>query len=239
MACTLQGVITCGIVLAFFDILHGLTTLGFYGYQFVIESFYLCPLNLPVEKCHNKIYIYEQMYELRVYIGIGEGIAGALFAIFYIVALVKRKPSLTWFWLLKSFAIIAVNIYYLSSWLIRQGRYDHIEWEKSAYEDYFIYFGQGLTLAQIIIMVLYCLIGGIFTYKVCEERTASKRSLRHRRKWGSNDASAPPLDNYDEEEAQYLNRALTNSEKTLPVKSSRQSLTDLERADTFKHSTGV
>ncbi|KAK7075066.1 hypothetical protein SK128_007572 [Halocaridina rubra] len=239
MACTLRGVITCGIILAIFDVLHGLASLGFYAYQFVMWSFYLCPLNLPVEKCHNKIYIFDQMFKLRVYIGIGEGAAGVLFAIFYIVALVKRKPSLTWFWLLKSFAIIAINIYYLSSWLIRQGRYDHIEWEKAEYEDEFIYFGQGLTLAQIIIMVLYCLIGGLFTYKVCEERTASRRSLRHRRKWSSNDATAPPIDHYDEEEAQYLNRALTNSEKTLPVKSSRQSLTELDRADTFKHSTGV
>lgn len=239
MACTLRSVVTCGILLAIMDILHGVITLGFYGYQFVVESFYLCPLNLPVEKCHNKIYIYEQMFEMRVYIGIGEGIIGMLFAIIYIVALVKHKPSLTWMWLLKSFAVIAINIYYLSSWLIRQGAYDHIDWEKADYEDEFIYFGQGLTLAQMIIMVLYCLIGGLFTYKVVEERTASRRSLRHRRNWNSHDATAPPIDNYDEEEAQYLNRALTNSEKTLPVRASKQSLTELNRADTFKHSTGV
>ncbi|XP_071546616.1 uncharacterized protein [Panulirus ornatus] len=238
MACSLRCVVVCGILLAVLDILHGLVTLGFYGYQFIIESFYLCPLELPVEKCHNKIYIYEQMFEMRVYIGIGEGIACVLFSIFYIIALVKHKPSLTWVWLMKSFAVIAINVYYLAAWLIRQGRYDHIEWEKQDYEDDFVWAGEGLTLAQIIIMILFCLIGGIFTYKVCEERTASRRNLRHRRKWSSHDATAPPL-NYDEEEAQYLNEALTNSDKTLPVRASKQSLSEISRTDTFKHSTGV
>lgn len=75
--------------------------------------------------------------------------------------------------------------------------------------------------------------------QVCEERTASRRNLRLRKSY-SPDASAPPLD-YDSEEGQYLNDALTESEKTLgsPGRSSKQSLTDLSRADTFKHSTGV
>ncbi|XP_066990724.1 uncharacterized protein [Macrobrachium rosenbergii] len=239
MACTLRAVVTCGIILAVIDVFHGLTTTGFYAYQFIVELFYLCPLDLPLELCHNKNYIYEQMFETRVYIGLGEGVVGVLFSLFYIMALVKRKPSLTWLWLLKAFAVIAINIYYLSSWVIRQGRYEHINWEKDEYEDEFVYAGQGLTLIQIIILVLYCLIGGIFTYKVCEERTASRRSLNHKRKWDANDASAPPLDHYDEEEAQYLNKALTNSEKTLPVRASKTSLTDLSRVDTFKHSTGV
>lgn len=75
--------------------------------------------------------------------------------------------------------------------------------------------------------------------QVCEERTASRRSLRHRRKWDSQDATAPPIDHYDPEEAEYLNDALTNSEKTLPVRASKNSLTEISRADTFKHSTGV
>nr|XP_053656166.1 uncharacterized protein LOC128704980 [Cherax quadricarinatus]XP_053656167.1 uncharacterized protein LOC128704980 [Cherax quadricarinatus] len=241
MACTLKSVVVCGILLAILDIIHGLVTSGFYGYQFIVQSFYLCPLNLPVEKCHNKIYIYEQMFQMRVFIGIGEGIAGVIFSVIYIVALVKHKPSLTWIWLMKSFAVVAINVYYLSNWLIRQGRYDHINWEKHRFEDQFIYAGEGLTLAQVVIMVLFCFIGAIFTYKVCEERTASRRnSLRHRRKWGSNDATAPPLDHYDEEEAQYLNDALTNSEKTLPARAtSKQSLSEISREDTFKHSTGV
>ncbi|KAG7162662.1 hypothetical protein Hamer_G019380 [Homarus americanus] len=206
---------------------HGLVTLGFYGYQFIIESFYLCPLDLPVEKCHNKIYIYEQMFETRVHIGMGEGIACVFFAILYIIALVKHKPSLTWIWLMKSFAVIAINVYYLAAWLIRQGRYDHIEWEKQDYEDEFVFTAEGLTLAQIVIMILFCLIGAIFTYKV-----------RGEDKW-AHDATAPPLDHYDEEEAQYLNDALTNSDKTLPARVSKQSLSEISRADTFKHSTGV
>ncbi|XP_068217539.1 uncharacterized protein [Palaemon carinicauda] len=239
MACSLRAVITCGIILAVLDVIHGLATTGFYGYRFIVESFYLCPLDLPIDKCHNKNYVYEQMFETRVYIGIGEGIVGVLFSLFYVMALVKRKPSLTWLWLLKSFAIIAINIFYLSSWLIRQESYDYIKWEKAEYEDEFVFTAQALTLAQIVIMVIYCLIGGVFTYKVCEERTASRRSLNHKRKWDSNNATAPPLDNYDEEEALYLNKALTNSEKTLPVRASRNSLSELSRADTFKHSTGV
>lgn len=82
--------------------------------------------------------------------------------------------------------------------------------------------------------------------QVVEEKRASRRSLRSRRKWNSHDATAPPM-GYDDEEAQYLNQALTNSEKTLPVRASKQSLaaasqhsmTELDRPDSYKHSTGV
>lgn len=244
--CTLRCVIKCGIFLAALDIIHAVTSFGFYGYQYIIEMWYLCPIDLAVEKCHNKIYIFEQMFEMRCYIGVGEGIAGIFCCAIYILALVKRKPSLTWLWLIKSFAVIGVNIYYLSNWVIRQGRYDHLEWEKQTYEDEFIWAAEGLTLAQILIMLFYCLIGGLFTYKVVEEKRASRRSLRSRRKWNSHDATAPPM-GYDDEEAQYLNQALTNSEKTLPVRASKQSLaaasqhsmTELDRPDSYKHSTGV
>ncbi|XP_050693320.1 uncharacterized protein LOC126984022 [Eriocheir sinensis] len=239
MCCTLRSVVAFGIILAVIDIMHGLVTAGFYCYQFVMDTFYLCPLEMEVTLCHNKIYVYEQLFETRVYIGIGEGIAGVIFAVFYILALVKHKPSMTWVWLMKSFAVISINVYYLASWLIRRGRYDHINIEQPEDEKIFIYAAKGLTLVQILIMMVFCLIGAIFTYKVCEERTASRRNLRHRRKWESNEATAPPLGQYEDEEAQYLNDALTNSEKTLPARSSKQSLTEISRADTFKHSTGV
>lgn len=239
MCCTLRCVVVCGIILAVFDIIQSLVTSAFYCYQFVMDTFYLCPLSMDVTLCHNKIYVYEQLFKTRVYIGIGEGIAGVIFSIIYILALVKHKPSIIWVWLMKGFAVIAINVYYLASWLIRRGRYNHINEEQPEDEQIFIYTGKGLALVQIVILLVFCLIGAIFTYKVCEERTASRRNLRHRRKWDSSDASAPPLCQYDDEETQYLNDALTNSEKTLPARSSKQSLTEISRADTFKHSTGV
>ncbi|KAK8404159.1 hypothetical protein O3P69_000313 [Scylla paramamosain] len=237
--CTIHGVVISGILLAVLDIIHGLITSAFYCYQLVMDTFYLCPLDMDVTLCHNKIYVYEQLFETRVYIGIGEGIAGVLFNIIYIMALVKHKPSITWVWLLKGFAVIGINVYYLASWLIRRGRYDHINSDQPEDEIIFIYVAKGLLLVQISILVMFCMIGAVFTYKVCEERTASRRNLRHRRKWDSSEATAPPLGQYDDEETQYLNDALTNSEKTLPARSSKQSLTEISRADTFKHSTGV
>lgn len=237
--CTLRGVVLSGILLAVIDMIHGLVTSSFYCYQLVMDKFYLCPLTMDVTLCHNKIYVYEQLFETRVYIGIGEGIVGIFFTIIYVLALVKHKPSITWLWLLKAFAIIIINVYYLASWLIRRGRYDHINSDQPEDEQIFLYAAKGLTLVQIVIMVIFCLIGAVFTYKVCEERTASRRNLRHRRKWDSSDASAPGLSQYADEEAQYLNDALTNSEKTIPARSSKQSLTEISRADTFKQSTGV
>ncbi|KAG0730419.1 hypothetical protein GWK47_028281 [Chionoecetes opilio] len=237
--CSLKGVVGWGIFLATVDILHGLVTAAFYCYQLVVDTFYLCPRSMVVSLCHNKIYVYEQLFQRRVNIGIGEGVVGVIFSIIYILALVKRKPSITWLWLMKSFAVISINVYYLSSWLIRRGHYNHINKEQAEDEYIFIYTAQGLTLVQIIILFFFCLIGAIFTYKVCEERTASRRNLRSRRKWDSSDATASPIGQYEDEEAQYLNDALTNSEKTLPGRQSKQSLTEISRADTFKHSTGV
>jgi len=254
--CTLKCVVKCGIFLAVLDIINSLTAFGFYGYQYVIEMWYLCPIQLAVEKCHNKIYIFEQMFLYRCYFGVGEGVLGIAFCAIYIVALVKRKPSLTWFWIIKAFAVIGINIYYLSNWVIRQGRYDHLEWEKQTYEDEFIWAAEALTLLQIFILFLYLLIGSMFTYKIVEEKRASRRSLRSRRKWNSRDDTAASGDVYDDEEGQYLTQTLTNSEKTLAVRASKQSLAaskqslvaskhslshppELDRGDTFKHSTGV
>ncbi|KAK4311506.1 hypothetical protein Pmani_016974 [Petrolisthes manimaculis] len=235
--CSLRGVISCGIILAIIDILHGMVTASFYCYQLVMDTFYVCPIAMDVVLCSNKMYFYWQMFATRVYIGIGEGIVGVLFAIFYIIALIKHKPSLTWIWLLKAFGVIGINVYFLAIWLIRRGRFLHINQEQLEDENLFIYTAEGLTAIQVVTMILFCLIGGIFTYKVCEERVASRRNLRRRKSY-SPDASAPPMD-YDSEEGQYLNDALTESEKTLPGRSSKQSLTDISRADTFKHSTGV
>lgn len=67
---------------------------------------------------------------------------------------------------MKSFGVISINVYYLASWLIRRGRYDHINVEQPEDEKIFIYAAKGLTLVQILIMMVFCLIGAIFTYKV-------------------------------------------------------------------------
>ncbi|XP_068217538.1 uncharacterized protein [Palaemon carinicauda] len=189
MACSLKCVVGFGIFLAVLDILHGLATLGFYGYRFVAYSFYLCPRDLDITVCQNKLYIYEQLFTFRVYVGLGEGAITPFFVMIYIIALVKHMPWLTWFWLLKSFGIMGINVYYISYWVVRRKSFDHINYEPQDYENHFLYFGAGLTLAQLLIMLLFCLVGGIFSYKV-SKKAGNTRSGPKRDK---NPTSGPKL----------------------------------------------
>ncbi|MPC71884.1 hypothetical protein E2C01_066174 [Portunus trituberculatus] len=59
--CTIHGIVILGILLAVLDVIHSLITSAFYCYQLVMDIFYLCPLNMDVTLCHNKIYVYEQL----------------------------------------------------------------------------------------------------------------------------------------------------------------------------------
>ncbi|XP_068217535.1 uncharacterized protein [Palaemon carinicauda] len=243
MACSLKCVVGFGIFLAVLDILHGLATLGFYGYRFVAYSFYLCPRDLDITVCQNKLYIYEQLFTFRVYVGLGEGAITPFFVMIYIIALVKHMPWLTWFWLLKSFGIMGINVYYISYWVVRRKSFDHINYEPQDYENHFLYFGAGLTLAQLLIMLLFCLVGGIFSYKVCEENRRSRRSL-HTAKFRKNGGpTAPPMD-YDDQEAivqtnvedhQFLNQALADSTHKFPLPGSSGSIDKAGRAETLRH----
>ncbi|KAK4320150.1 hypothetical protein Pmani_008972, partial [Petrolisthes manimaculis] len=54
------------------------------------------------------------------YIGLGEGVITPIFNIIVIVSLIKRLPCLLWTWLFKGFGVIGINIFYISSWLIRR-----------------------------------------------------------------------------------------------------------------------
>lgn len=253
MACTIKAVVGFGIFLAILDILHGLTTAGFYGYRFIAHSFYLCPRELDITVCQNKIYIYEQRYTLRTYIGLGEGVITPVFDIIYIIALVKHMPWLTWLWLFKSFGVMGINVFYISRWMVRSGSFDHITYERQEYEELFLLVGAGLTVAQLVIMVLYCIIGGVFTYKVAEERTRSRRSL-HRsprmRKALVLAATAPPIDVYDDEDEggsvvratidnHFVNHGLSDSTHKLPLPGSNGSIDQVGRSDTVRQPTQV
>lgn len=244
MACSLKCVVGFGIFIAILDILHGLATLGFYGYRFVAYHFYLCPRDLDITVCQNKLYIYEQLFTLRVWIGLGEGAVTQFFVMIYIIALVKHKPWLTWFWLIKSFGVMGINVYYISYWLVRRKSFDHINYQPQEYEKNFLYVGGGLTLIQLCIMLFFCLIGGIFSYKVCEESRRSRRSLHKVAKFRKNGGpTAPPLDPYDDGasivhttmEEQFMNQALTDSTHKLPIPGSSGSINEVGAAETLRH----
>ncbi|XP_050693316.1 uncharacterized protein LOC126984020 [Eriocheir sinensis] len=234
MACTLKSVIACGIILAVIDILHGLSTLGFYGYRFISFSFYLCPRDLEISVCQNKLYFYEQMFTMRTYIGLGEGAVTLLFDMIYIIALVKYLPCLSWMWIFKSFAVMGINVFYISSWLVRKQSLKEITFQDEEYQRHFLLAGGWLTAIQLIIMVIFCIIGAIFSYKVAAERRRSRRSLRslHPRspKFRNGNASAPPMDAYDDNTS-YMNQALADSTNKLPLQSSS---TSIDKAETLK-----
>ncbi|XP_037792299.1 uncharacterized protein LOC119587694 [Penaeus monodon] len=246
--CSIKAVISCGIFLAVLDIIQGLITLGWYGYRFVSYYFYLCPRELPIDECHAEKYHYEQLYTLRTYIGIGEGAVTPIFAAIYIVALVRHKPWLAWCWLIKAFGALGINVYFLSQWLIRLKNFDHLRTIRPAYDQQFLWIGIALTLAEVVILFLFCLVGGLFTYKVCEERRRSRRSLHRIHKMGRHGrATAPPLDGYDDEssivraniEEQFLNHGLHDSTNKLPLPGSTSSMDEVGQASTLRAPTQV
>lgn len=234
MACSLKAVITCGIILAILDILHGLTTIGFYGYRYIAITFYLCPRDLDITNCQNKLYFYEQMFTMRTYVGLGEGAATLIFDILYIISLVKYLPCLSWMWIFKSLAVMGVNVFYISQWQIRKESLDEIVFQTEDYQKHFLLAGGGLTAAQLILCICFCIITAIFSYKVAQERRRSRRSLRalHPRspKFRNGNPTAPPMDGYDDNNS-YLNQALTDSTNKLPLQTSSSSI---DKTETLK-----
>lgn len=246
MACSIKAVVSCGIFLAVLDILHGLSTIGFFAYRFISHYFYLCPRELDITFCQNKIYIYEQLFTLRTYIGLGEGAITPFFDVIYIIALAKHKPWMTWLWLIKSFGVIGINVFYISAWMVRRGSYDHITYVPEDFEREFLMAGCSLTLIQVIITVIFCIIAGIFTYKVAEERTRSRRSLHKSPKFQRHMRASSDDDDDDNAstmrvtgERHFTNRGLNDSTNKLPIQSSNGSLDQSAWQDVVRPSTTV
>ncbi|KAK7081522.1 hypothetical protein SK128_000517, partial [Halocaridina rubra] len=77
------------------------------------------------------------------------------------------KPWLTWIWLVKALAVIVVNSYFICVWLIERPRYYHSFWDRNKYDqdNIFLLAGVGLTIVEFFIMINYCCVPGVFTYR--------------------------------------------------------------------------
>ncbi|KAG7162656.1 uncharacterized protein LOC121873678 [Homarus americanus] len=168
MGCSLRSVTTCGLVLAILDLLHGLGTLAFYGYQFHVH--YVCHWNHGIRWC--QYYLQETNHSVRVNIGIGEGVVCTIFACLLIVSLCKYKPWLTWLWLLKAVVVVIINGYFIIIWLMEKSRHYHQFWDRHNYDQdgIFLMAGIGLTTVEILIMFIFCCVSGSFTYKIRSQR---------------------------------------------------------------------
>ncbi|XP_042233288.1 uncharacterized protein LOC121873675 [Homarus americanus] len=149
---------------------------------------------------------------------------------------------------------MGINVFYISSWLVRRKSFAHISFDEDSkhYEQLFRLTGIGLTLAQLAITVIFCIIAGIFTYKVAEERTRSRKSLHHGAKFRSkkhHSSSAPPLDSYDADDSasivrvtmdeQFMNQGLHDSTNKLPISGSNGSIDQVGNSDTIRQPTSV
>ncbi|XP_063840833.1 uncharacterized protein LOC135089280 [Scylla paramamosain] len=234
MACALRTVIACGIVLAVIDILHGLTTLGFYGYRFFSYFFFLCSQSTTIQKCYDEKYFYEQLFEWRTYYGFGEATVTLLFSIIYIIALVKHLSCLSWMWIFKAVTVMGVNVYYISKWMVRMDTL-HLPKENEDFLKLFLWVNIGLTIGQLAITLAFCVITTVFCYVVARKRRERRRSLRnlHPRspRFRNGNPTAPPLDSYDDSTS-YLNQALADSTNKLPLQTSS---TSIDKSETLKH----
>ncbi|XP_047491334.1 uncharacterized protein LOC125040690 [Penaeus chinensis] len=116
MACSLRNIINFGLLLAVIDLLHGVATCAFYGYQFGIH--YRGHSNYGIRWYEH--YLYLSDLSVRVNIGIAEGVGGLFFSTILIIGLCKRKPLVTWTWLLKPVAVIIINVFFLSRWMVQR-----------------------------------------------------------------------------------------------------------------------
>jgi len=69
---------------------------------------------------------------------------------------------------LKALVLIGVNVYYVSDWLVKRGRYYHSYWNPDEYneETYFIIQGSIELVVQLVLAIGFCIFNGLFTYKV-------------------------------------------------------------------------
>ncbi|ROT78548.1 hypothetical protein C7M84_002753 [Penaeus vannamei] len=164
MACSLRNIINFGLLLAVIDLLHGIATCAFYGYELAVH--YRCHWNHGIRWC--QYYLYHTDHSVRVNIGIAEGVGCLFFSTILIIGLCKRKPLVTWTWLLKPIAVIIINVFFLSRWLAQKSRYYHsfLDRRSDEQENLFTYLGLGLTLVQVFVMLFLLCINGSFTYKI-------------------------------------------------------------------------
>ncbi|KAG0730421.1 hypothetical protein GWK47_028284 [Chionoecetes opilio] len=163
MGSKLRCLANCGVVLGVMDLLHGLATLAFYGYQY--GSHYNCHWNHGIRWC--RYYLQETNHSTRVSYGLAEGVICTIFAIFLIIALTKYKWWLAWSWLLKALAVVALNGYFIIVWVMETSRYYHQFWDRHNYDQnqVFLLAGIVLTLIELVIMFTFCCVVGSFTHK--------------------------------------------------------------------------
>nr|XP_053656170.1 uncharacterized protein LOC128704981 isoform X2 [Cherax quadricarinatus] len=148
--------------------LHALATSGFYAYQ--LASHYNCRWNHGIRWC--QYYMYETNHNLRVNVGIGEGVVCLVFACLLMVGLCKYNPVLTWLWLFKALAVVVVNTYFLTGWLLQRSRHYHQFWDRHNYDqdNNFLLASACLTVIEVFIMFVFCCVAGSFTYKIRKQR---------------------------------------------------------------------
>ncbi|MPC86253.1 hypothetical protein E2C01_081075 [Portunus trituberculatus] len=98
----------------------------------------------------------------------GEGVLCIIFAILLIVALRKYNWWLVWAWLTKALAVVGLNGYFITVWVLETSRHYHQFWNRHNYDQnqVFLLAGIILTLAELIFMFVFCCIVGSFTHKV-------------------------------------------------------------------------
>lgn len=164
----LRGVANCGMFLGIMDLLHGLATISFYGYQY--GSHYNCYWNHGIRWC--TYYLEETNHSKRVNLGLGEGVICIIFAILLIVSFSKYKWWLAWTWLLKALAVLGLNGYFVTVWVMETSRSYHQFWNRHNYDQnqVFLLAGIVLTLIELIIMLIFCCVVGSFTHKIRKQQ---------------------------------------------------------------------
>lgn len=168
MSNSLRGVVNCGLLWAILDLIHGLVTIGFYGYEAITH--YRCHWNHGIRWC--QYYLDQTNHSLRVNIGIGEGLMCVFFASLLITAFSRFKPWLTWVWLIKALAVLGINGYFITIWVIEKSRYYHSFWDRSNYDqdNIFLMAGVGLTLLEFFITMAFCCVSATFTHRVRKQQ---------------------------------------------------------------------
>ncbi|XP_045119084.1 uncharacterized protein LOC123509009 [Portunus trituberculatus] len=168
MGFNLQCVANSGVTLGVLDLLHGLATLAFYSYQF--GTHFNCRWSHGIRWC--RYYLEETNHSQRVDLGMGEGVLCIIFAILLIVALRKYNWWLVWAWLTKALAVVGLNGYFITVWVLETSRHYHQFWNRHNYDQnqVFLLAGIILTLAELIFMFVFCCIVGSFTHKIRKQR---------------------------------------------------------------------
>ncbi|XP_068217533.1 uncharacterized protein [Palaemon carinicauda] len=174
MSNSLRTVANCGLFLAILDLIHALSTFGFYCYELIIH--YRCHWNHGIRWC--QYYLNDTNHSLRVNIGIGEGVVCIFFASVLIAAFCRYNPWVAWLWLIKALAVIGINAYFIGVWMVQRSRYYHSLWNPKNYnqDEIFLMAGIGLTAIELLIMFIFFCVSGAFTYKVKRQQVPTMES---------------------------------------------------------------